>query len=79
MVSTTEQPKRKARRRALPSPNALAFTIADAQSLGAPSRTTIDGLIKKGILKTVEAPGCQVLITGDSLRALLTGKVKQTR
>ena len=76
MVSTPKQPQPKTRRRAAPSPNAFAFTLRDAQSMGAPSRTTIHGLIKDGILKTVDAPGCPLLITGDSLRALLTSKVK---
>jgi hypothetical protein len=80
MASTnTEQSKPKIRRRAAPSPNAFAFTVRDAQAMGAPSRTTIHGLIKAGILQTVDAPGCPLLIAGDSLRALLTGKVKQVR
>jgi hypothetical protein len=75
MIST-KQSKPKTRRRALPRPDAFAFTLRDAQSMGAPSRTTIHELVKAGILKTVDAPGCPVLITGDSLRALLSGKVK---
>ena len=33
--------------------------------MGGPSRTTIYELIKKGILKTVDAPGCPQLINGD--------------
>ena len=74
-MTSPEKPP-KTRRRAAPSPNALAFTVRDAQAMGAPSRTTIYGLIKDGILKTVDAPGCPLLITGDSLRALLSGKAK---
>jgi hypothetical protein len=78
-MAITEQSPRKTRRRAAPSPNAFAFTVADAQAMGAPSRTTIYELIKAGILKTVDAPGCQQLITGDSLRALLSGKLPGQR
>lgn len=74
-TSTTE-PKKRERRRAAPSPNAFAYTVPDAQSMGGPSRTTIYELIKKGILKTVDAPGCPQLINGDLLRALLSGKAK---
>jgi hypothetical protein len=76
MVPAKQAKPHKTRRRAAPSPNAFAYTLRDAQSMGAPSRTTIHELLKAGILQKVDAPGCPLLITGDSLRALLTGKVK---
>ena len=57
-MTSPEKPP-KTRRRASAFANALAFTVRDAQAMGAPSRTTIYGLIKDGILKTVDAPGCR--------------------
>lgn len=64
----TEPRKRK---RAAPSPDAFAFTIADAQSMGAPSKSTIYELIKKGRLVAIRREGLPTLIEGNSLRALL--------
>lgn len=37
----SKQQKRRQRQRALPSPNALAYTIPDAQSMCAPGKTKI--------------------------------------
>jgi hypothetical protein len=65
-----EAKKVRARARAAPSPVALAFTIGDAQSMGAPGRTTIYKLAKLGRLQLLRVGG-RTLIDGDSLRALL--------
>jgi hypothetical protein len=58
------------RARAAPSPDAIAFTIRDAQSLGAPGRTKIYALAKEGRLTLRRIDG-RTLIDGDSLRQLL--------
>jgi len=58
------------RARAAPSPDAIAFTIRDAQSLGAPGRTKIYALAKSGRLTLRKIDG-RTLIDGDSLRGLL--------
>jgi hypothetical protein len=58
------------RARAAPSPDAFAFTIRDAQSLGAPGRTKIYALAKAGRLTLRKIDG-RTLIDGDSLRQLL--------
>jgi hypothetical protein len=65
-------PRRRRRRRAPPVPNAFAFTIADAQAMGAPGRTKIYALLGKGVLKRLRIAG-RTMIEGDSLRALLRG------
>lgn len=74
-MSSRENPKKRkrarARARALPARNAFAYTIPDAQAMGAPSKTTIYQLVKAGRLKFVEAPGCSRMLEGDSLRSLL--------
>ena len=64
-----EKPKRK-RLRAAPHPRAHAYTIPDAQSMGAPGRTKIYELAKAGRLKLLHVAG-RTLVDGDSLRALL--------
>jgi hypothetical protein len=61
---------RRNRLRARPHPMAFAYTIADAQSMGAPSRTKIYQLAKLGKLTLVRGCG-RTLVSGDSLRALL--------
>jgi hypothetical protein len=63
---------KRRRARAEPSPNAFAFTIRDAQSMGATGRTKIYDLAKRGKLKLVKIDG-RTRINGDSLRALLRG------
>jgi hypothetical protein len=68
----TPEPAKRVRRRSLPDVNALAFTIRDAQALGAPGRTKIYALFASGRLKRVKIGGT-VMICGDSLRALLRG------
>ena len=69
-------PETKKRQRAMPAANAFAFTIRDAQAMGAPGKSTIYEMIKDGRLTTIEVEGCPTMITGDSLRALLSGKDK---
>jgi hypothetical protein len=69
-MPTTKSPKSRKRARALPAQNAFAFTIEDAQAMGAPGRTTIYALAKVGRLKFIRVDG-RTLITGDSLRVLL--------
>jgi hypothetical protein len=51
---------------------ALAFTIPDAQAMGAPGRTTIYNLAKQEKLKLLRVAG-RTMVDGDSLRALLRG------
>jgi len=71
-MPSTKTPKirKRKRARALPAQNAFAFTIEDAQAMGAPGRTTIYALAKVGRLNLIRVDG-RTLITGDSLRALL--------
>ena len=64
-------PKRRQRLRPPPDPRAFAYTLQDAQALGAPGRTTIYLLFKSGRLKRVDAGG-RTMVEGDSLRALLS-------
>ncbi len=73
MLATETLPsKPRARARAAARPDALAFTIPDAQSLGAPGRTTIYDLAKAGKLRLLKVAG-RTMVDGDSLRALLRG------
>jgi hypothetical protein len=65
----TEAKKRK-RDRALPSPQAYAFTIADAQAMGLPGKSKIYEMIKAGTLATIKVGG-RTLLKGDSVRAVL--------
>ncbi len=68
-----KKPRRTRERiRAAADPMAHAFTIPDAQAMGAPGTTTIYSLFKSGKLKKVRVCG-RTLIEGDSLRALLRG------
>lgn len=60
----------RTRRRAAAQPDALAFTIEDAQAMGAPCRTKIYMLARDGRLKMFKVAR-RVMIDGDSLRALL--------
>jgi hypothetical protein len=60
----------KTRRRAAASPDAHAFTIPDAQAMGAPGRTKIYELAKTGELTLVRIGG-RTMVTGTSLRSLL--------
>lgn len=59
------------RMRAPADPMAIAFTIPDAQSMGAPGRTKIYDLAKEGKLKLLHVAG-RTLVCGTSLRALLS-------
>jgi hypothetical protein len=68
--SATIEKRQRGRARAAPSPDAIAFTIRDAQSLGAPGRTKIYALAKAGRLTLRKIDG-RTLIDGDSLRDLL--------
>jgi hypothetical protein len=73
MPAATEIPAApRKRRRASPDPMALAFTILDAQAMGAPGRTSIYKLAKQGRLKLLHVAG-RTLVDGDSLRTLLRG------
>jgi hypothetical protein len=70
--TTASDSKKRQRRRSAPDPQAIAFTIADAQAMGCFGRTKIYTLFKSGKLKYRKIGG-SVLIDGDSLRALLRG------
>jgi hypothetical protein len=61
---------RRKRQRAAADPNAFAFTIDDAQRMGAPGRTKIYELIAAGRLESVVVAGRRMIV-GDSLRRLL--------
>jgi hypothetical protein len=75
---TPKNSRKRKRARATPARNAFAYTLPDAQAMGAPGKTTIYQLAKAGILEFVEKkPGCPVMITGDSLRALLGVKLDE--
>lgn len=63
--------KPRKRLRAAADPMAHAFTIADAQAMGAPGRTKIYELFKSGKLRKVNVAG-RTMVDGNSLRALLT-------
>ena len=63
-------PRRWKRQRAQPHPLAYAFTIPDAQSMGAPGRTKLYELAKNGKLKMLSVGG-RTMVDGNSLRALL--------
>ena len=69
-------PKRN-RQRALPLPNAIAWTISDFQALGGPGKTSIYHLAKSGALKLFKDGAGRTLVEGDSGRALL-GITKET-
>jgi hypothetical protein len=72
--SNTESLKpgaKRGRERALPSPNALAWTILDYQAMGGPGKTTIYNLAKAGKLKLFEDGTGRTMVDGDSGRALL--------
>jgi hypothetical protein len=69
-ASTDENPRKRERARAEPSRNAFAFTIEDAQAMGAPGKTKIYQLAESGRLKLFSVDG-RTMISGDSLRALL--------
>jgi hypothetical protein len=68
--SNTEEKRPRGRSRSSPSPDAIAFTIRDAQSMGAPGRTKIYALAKAGRLLLLKIDGA-TLVDGDSLRSLL--------
>jgi hypothetical protein len=64
--------------RGMPARNAFAYTIKDAQAMGAPGKSSIYELAKQGHLKFIERkPGCPVMIDGDSLRAFLGVKLDE--
>jgi hypothetical protein len=70
ITSTDDKSKKRERARAEPSRNAFAFTIEDAQAMGAPGKTKIYQLAENGRLKLFSVDG-RTMVTGDSLRALL--------
>jgi hypothetical protein len=65
-----DKSKTRTRRRPMPSPDAFAYTLHDAQKMGAPGRTKLYELEKEGRVEFVRIDG-QTLVKGDSLRALL--------
>jgi hypothetical protein len=67
---SSKTPKTRERARAEPSPNAFAFTITDAQKMGAPGKSKIYELAASGRLKLFNIDG-RTMVDGDSLRALL--------
>lgn len=62
--------KKRGRARAEPSRNAFAYTIEDAQAMGAPGKTKIYQLAESGRLELLHVDG-RTMINGNSLRALL--------
>jgi hypothetical protein len=65
---------KRQRLRALPSRDAIAFTISDYQALGGPGRTSIYNLAKAGKLKTFVDRFGRRMIDGDSGREMLTSE-----
>lgn len=55
-----------------PSPDAVTLTIDGARAVCGLPRTTLYGLIGRGVLQTRKA-GRRTLITGESLRSYLAG------
>jgi len=81
MPTTTEKPyspkeadqrgARRNRQRASADPLAHAYTIEDAQRMGAPGRTKLYELFNSGELLSIRV-GRRRMIVGNSLRASLT-------
>ena len=71
VAPTDNLPQRRNRLRAAADPAAFAFTISDAQAMGAPGRTMIYKFFKMGRLKKLKVAG-RTMIEGDLLRSLLT-------
>jgi hypothetical protein len=69
--------QKRQRLRALPLPNAIAWTIADYQALGGPGKTSIYELGKTGGLKLFKDGAGRTMVDGDSGRALLGVKIKE--
>jgi hypothetical protein len=70
-IDGASAPKKvRARARAAPHPMAFAFTIEDAQAMGAPGRTKIYEMAQRGELILLRVAG-RTLVSGDSLRELL--------
>jgi hypothetical protein len=67
---SSKTPKTRERARAEPSRNAFAYTIEDAQKMGAPGKSKIYELNASGRLKLFNVDGRR-MVDGDSLRALL--------
>jgi hypothetical protein len=65
---TAKKPRKRLRAGA--DPMAHAFTIPDAQAMGAPGRTKIYELAKCGQLKLLHVGG-RTMVDGASLRTLL--------
>ncbi len=69
-IEAMHSPAKRKRRRAAAAPHAYAYSIPDAQAMGAPGRTTIYKLAKEGKLKLVKV--CRrTMVDAASLRALL--------
>ena len=62
--------KKRRRERPLPTANAFAYTLEDAQAMGLPGRTTIWKMRKAGVLEEIVAGG-RILLTGESVRRVL--------
>ena len=69
-LSNIDPKKPRLRARAAPNPLAFAFTIEDAQAMGAPGRTKIYEMARQGQLRLIKVAG-RTLVDGNSLRALL--------
>jgi hypothetical protein len=67
---SSRAPKKRERARAEPSRNAFAYTIEDAQKMGAPGKSKIYELKASGRLRLINVDG-RTMVDGDSLRALL--------
>jgi hypothetical protein len=66
---------RQNRLRAPPSPLAFAYTIHDAQAMGAWGKTVLYQMLQDGRLERAPGPGTR--ITGDSLRRALGVKAQE--
>jgi hypothetical protein len=73
--------KKRNRQRALPSPDALAFTVPDSQAMGGPGRTKLYEIDKKlkaegKTLLFKDAAG-RTMVVGNMLRELLSVEEKE--
>ena len=64
------KPIPRVRLKALPSPDAITFTIRDAQAISGLGQTTLYKLKQEGLLEFRKVLG-RTLVVGESLRALL--------
>ena len=74
MTANAQKNQRKparVKRRPAPRPDAIAYRLDELQELGGPGRTRAYELAAQGKLRMIKVGG-RTLVSGDSLRDLLT-------